>query len=389
MGTALHRANQIQEQLVAWRRELHMFPELSFRETRTAARVAEEMERLGCRVRTGVGRTGVVADLGQGSPVIAIRADMDAIPVQEANEVPYASRHPGVMHACGHDAHTAMVMGAARLLAEADHPGTVRLIFQPAEERADEQGFSGAPRMVQEGAMEGVDAALGLHVDASSAVGQVKVSAGPVTAGSDSFVATVTGRGGHPGMPEKAIDPVYIAGHVILALHAIVSQRVAASSSATLAVTALSAGEVANVIPHSVELAGSMRYKDPDVRALLHAQVEAALKISEALGGGYELAFRPGLRPTVNDARIAVTVQAAAASLLGPECFKTPDYGMAGEDFSAFSALVPSTWFALGCRIEGDERFHHHPRLDIDERCLPIGTAILAESALQLLMGTG
>jgi amidohydrolase len=385
VATMLERARQIQDQLVAWRRELHMAPELSFRETRTAARIAEEMERLGCRVRTGVGRTGVVADLGRGQPLVGIRADIDAIPIQEANDVPYASQCLGIMHACGHDAHTAIAMGAATLLAGIGLPGTVRFLFQPAEEQADEEGLSGALRMAQDGAFEGVDAVLGLHVDASSPVGKVKVSAGPVTAGSDSFVAAIFGRGGHPGMPEKAIDPVYIAGHVILALHAIVSQRVTAGSAATLVVTALRAGEVANVIPQRVEMTGSIRYKDPAVRALLHAQVNSALQISQALGGSYELAFKTGLQPTVNDARIAARVQEVAADLLGPECFKTPDYGMAGEDFSAIASLVPSTWFALGCGIEGDERFHHHPRFDVDERCLPIGAAILAETALRLL----
>ena len=383
----LDRAIDIQEQIVAWRRELHTFPELSFQETRTAGRVAEEMGHLGCRVRTGVGRTGVVAELGEGQPVIAIRADMDAIAIREENDVPYASRCPGVMHACGHDAHVAIAMGVAALLARTDHRGTVRFLFQPAEEKADEEGITGAQRMVQDGALEGVTAAISLHVDASSPVGKVKVSEGAVTAGTDVFAASIFGRGGHPGMPEKAIDPLYIAGHVILALHGLVSQRVEAGAAATLVVTSIRAGEVANVIPQRVEMLGSIRYKEPAVRAILHAQVESALRISQVLGGSYELEIRPRLGPTVNDARIAAEVRAAAAGLLGPDCFKRPEYGMAGEDFSVMAALVPATWFALGCGIEGDERFHHHPRFDVDERCLPIGAAILAESALRLLQG--
>ena len=190
----LQRALEMQDQLIAWRRDFHMYPELGFREVRTAARVAEVLSALGYRVRTGVGRTGVVADLGQGHPIVAIRADMDALPIQEANEVPYASRHPGIMHACGHDVHTACALGAATLLAQEDFPGTVRFLFQPSEEANDEGGLSGAPRMVEDGAMEGVDVVLALHVDPSLAVGEIGLQAGPASAGVDTFYATVIGR---------------------------------------------------------------------------------------------------------------------------------------------------------------------------------------------------
>lgn len=180
---------------------------------------------LGYRVRTGVGRTGVVAERGQGHPVVAIRADMDALPIQEANNVPYASQVPGVMHACGHDAHTAIALGVATLLAQEALLGTVRFLFQPAEEVGDVEGISGAPRMVEDGAMEGVETVLALHVDSSVPAGDIALEAGAPSAGVDTFYATVIGQGGHGAMPHKVVDPIYIAGHVILALHRIVSRR--------------------------------------------------------------------------------------------------------------------------------------------------------------------
>ena len=177
----LQRAREIEKQLVAWRREFHSHPELSFQEIRTSARVAEVLESLGYHVRTGVGRTGIVTERGQGHPIIAIRADMDALPLQEANDVPYASQIPGVMHACGHDAHTAIAAGVATLLAQETYRGTIRFLFQPAEEVGDDEGISGAPRMVEDGAMEGVDKVLALHVDASVAVGDITIGAGPAS----------------------------------------------------------------------------------------------------------------------------------------------------------------------------------------------------------------
>ncbi|HSR35298.1 MAG TPA: amidohydrolase, partial [Anaerolineae bacterium] len=178
----LERARTIKDQMIFWRREFHMHPELGFKETRTSAFVAEVLGSLGFRVQTGVGRTGVVGERGNGRPIVAIRADMDALPLQEANDVPYASRIPGVMHACGHDAHTAIGLGAATLLAQETFSGTVRFLFQPAEEVADKEGFSGAPRMVQDGAMDGVEAVMALHVHAGVPVGEISLDAGPASA---------------------------------------------------------------------------------------------------------------------------------------------------------------------------------------------------------------
>lgn len=381
----LQKAQEIQEQLVAWRREFHTYPELGFRETRTAARVAEILTGLGYRVRTGVGRTGVVAERGEGHPVIAVRADMDALPIQEANDVPYASQHPGVMHACGHDAHTAIALGVARLLADESFPGTLRLLFQPAEEVADEEGISGAPRMIQDGAMEGVDTVLALHVDPSIGVGDIVLETGPASAGVDTFYATLLGRGGHGASPHRTVDPIYIAGHVILALHGIVSRRIDPMAPAVISVGSIHGGQADNVIPDRVELTGTVRYMKTEVQQQLHAEIERALQIARALGGDYELRLEMGYPPMINDAGIVDLFRQVAADLLGEEHIRPPHPGMGAEDFGYFSALAPGAMVGLGCRIEGDERVAHNPRFDIDERCLPVGAAILAEAALRLL----
>jgi amidohydrolase len=381
----LERARQMQDQLSQWRRQIHQTPELGFREVRTAALVAEVLHSLGYRVRTGVGRTGVVADIGQGHPIIAIRADMDALPIQEANDVPYASQVPGVMHACGHDAHTAIALGTATLLAQETFPGTVRFLFQPAEEVADDEGLSGAPRMIRDGAMEGVAAVLALHVNAGAPAGEVAVDPGPASAGVDTFWVTITGQGGHGAYPHKGVDPIHIAGHVILALHTIISRRVDPFDAAVISLGSIHAGRASNVIPDKTELSGTIRYEQPEVQKQLHAEIERALGVARALGGDYELKLEIGGVPMINDAGVVEVIRQAAADLLGTQQVTSREKTMGAEDFGDFSALAPGAMFRLGCQFEGDERRGHSPTFDLDERCLPVGTAVLAESALRLL----
>ncbi len=382
----LQHAQKIKEQLTAWRRDFHMHPELGFYETRTAARVAEVLVPLGYRIRTGVGRTGVVAERGEGQPIVAIRADMDALPVQEANDVPYASQVPGVMHGCGHDAHVAIALGVATLLAEETFPGTIRFLFQPAEEVGDEEGVSGAPRMAEDGAMEGVDAVLALHVDASLPVGDIIVGAGPISAGVDTFYATIVGQGGHGAMPHEVVDPVYIAGHVILALHGIVSRRLHPAAPAVVSIGSIHGGQAENVIPESVKMNGTIRFMELKVREKIHAEIERALKIARTLGGDYTLHIEPGGMPLLNDAGVVDIIRDVAVELLGGDEHVRPNEPeMGAEDFGVFTDLAPGAMFMLGGLIEGDTRRHHNPRFDIDERCLPLGTALMTEAALRLL----
>jgi amidohydrolase len=332
-----------------------------------------------------VGRTGVVAERGEGSPIVAIRADMDALPIQETNKVDYASQTPGLMHACGHDCHVAILLGVATLLAEEQFPGTVRLLFQPSEEMADEEGISGAPRMVEDGAMEGVDAVLALHVDAELAVGDIMLGAGPASAGADAFQVAIIGKGGHGAYPHQVVDPIHIAGHVILALNGIVSRRVHPTAPAVISIGSIHAGQAGNVIPERVEITGTIRYMEPEVQKTLHEEIERALEVARALGGDYTLNIDVGYPPMNNAAEVADLLREVTVDLLEGDHVRPHEQEMGAEDFGYFSALAPGAMFGLGCRIEGDERRHHDPRFDVDERCLPIGAAILAEAALRLL----
>jgi amidohydrolase len=362
-----------------------MHPELGFEETRTAGLVAQVLEDLGYQVRTGVGKTGVVADLGQGSPLVAIRADMDALPIQEGNDVEYASQVPGVMHACGHDVHTAIGLGVATLLSEEAHPGTIRFLFQPAEEVADDEGISGAPRMIEDGAMDGVDAVLGLHVDAETDVGDIVVEAGPVSAGVDTLFATVSGRGGHGAVPHKALDPIYLSAHVVMALYGIASRRLNPFEPAVISFGSIHGGQAGNVIPEEVQLSATIRYMEPEVQRAIHAEIERALNVAKALGGDFSYEIEIGYPPMYNDARISRLLAEVGDDLLGAGHKQPGEKHLGAEDFGFFSKLAPGAMFMLGCRLAGDQRRAHHPLFDVDERCMPIGAAILAEAALRQL----
>ena len=381
----LIKAKGIEQTLIKWRREFHMHPEVGFKENRTASRVAEILEAKGFKVRTGVGRTGVVGEIGEGHPIVAIRADMDALPIQEENDIPYASQVPGVMHACGHDAHTAIGLGVAYLLSEEKHPGTVRFIFQPAEEIDDEEGISGAPRMIEDGALEGVDTVLALHVDAALTTGDISLNAGPSSAGVDTFYATIIGKGGHGAKPHVVVDPIYIAGHVILALHGIISRRLDPFEPAVVSIGSIHGGVVDNVIPERVEMSGTIRYLKPEVQEQIHTEIHRAMEVARSMGGDFELKIESNGPSMSNDRAVVDLLRGVATELLGEESIKPVKPDMGGEDFGFFSNQVPGAMFDLGCLIEGDERIHHNPRFDIDEQCLPIGVAILAEAALRLL----
>ena len=381
----LQRANKIAGQITEWRRDFHKHPELGFQETRTSGKIAETLAALGYRVRTGVGRTGVVADLGEGHPMVAIRADIDALPIQDAKNVPYASQVPGVMHACGHDAHTAMAMGVATLLKEETFPGGVRFLFQPAEETDDDEGLSGASRMIEDGAMTGVDYALALHVSSDIPVGDIGVRAGPASAGVDTFYAAVIGTGGHGASPHALIDPIYLSTFVTQAIYGIISRRISPMESGVVSIGSIQGGSKDNVIPDQVKLVGTIRYNEPAVQEQLHLEIERALQIAQAMGGDYDLKIVTGYPPVINDPDLIDLIHNAAADLLGSNHVVEAVRRMGAEDFSFFQRRAPGAMFRLGARIEGDERLHHNPYFDIDEHCLPIGVAVMAETALRLL----
>jgi amidohydrolase len=384
----LKQSYHIQEEIIEWRRDFHMHPELGFHELRTSARVAEELEKLGYQVRRGIGRTGVVADLGeQGARCIAIRADMDALPILEANDVPYRSQTDGTMHACGHDSHTAMALGAATLLAQEKFPGRLRFLFQPSEEVGDEQGISGAPRMIEDGAMEGVDMVIALHVDPSTPVGSIHINDGPSSGGVDSWYGVIVGKGGHGAKPELSVDPFYLCTHVMMALNAIVSRRLRPFDPAVVSVGTLHGGFTQNVIPAQLEISGTLRYTDMAVQQKIHEEIRRAFEIAKVLGGDYDLRFEIGAPPMINNTEVSRLIEETAVELLGREHVTPIPKELGAEDFGSFTQLAPGAMFTLGTLIEGDERYLHHPRLDLNESALPIGTAILTETALRFLRG--
>ena len=380
-------ARSIEENLVAWRRDFHMHPELGFHETRTSERVIEIAKSFGCRIRAGVGRTGVLAELGKGSPLIALRADMDALPLQEANQVNYVSQNTGVMHACGHDGHTAMLLGVVALLSKEILPGTVRLIFQPSEEVGDLEGVSGAPRMIADGAMQGVDMVIALHVDSSTPVGDIRVESGPASGGVDSWFATIEGKGGHAAKPHETVDPFYISAHIIMALNSIFSRRVSAFDPGVVSIGSLNGGFTQNVIPDRVEMTGTLRYTEARVREQIHSEIVRAFELARTLGGDYELRFETGTPPMQNHPEAVNLIRRVGGNILGNEHVLGMEKDLGAEDFGCFSEIAPGAMFLLGTRIEGDERVGHNPYFDIDERALPIGSAIMAECALQFLRG--
>jgi amidohydrolase len=383
----MDQAQHLQQRIVDLRRRIHRRPELGFREVRTSRLVADTLEELGIEAKTGIGKTGVVGYLGREGPTIALRADMDALAIEEQNDVSYASEVPGVMHACGHDAHTAMLLGAAMLLSKVQLAGQVRLLFQPCEEGTDEEGKSGAMRMVDDGGMDGVDAVIGLHVDPRLATGSIKVGEGAVCAAADSFRVKIIGEGCHGAYPHLGVDPIYISAQVITALQSVVSRRVDPTSPSVMTVGFIRGGTMANIIPAEVELRGTIRSLDEEVREQLWQELRTVLETSRALGGDFSLEIKEGYPVLVNDARVAALVRDVSTEFLGAENVHKELPEMGAEDFAIFASRAPGAMFSLGVKPAGREKplRLHSPDFDLDEEALPLGSALLVGTALRFL----
>lgn len=385
------RATALGTELTEIRRDLHAHPELSFQERRTAGVVADRLRELGYEVRTGVGRTGCLGELDNGDgPTVALRADMDALPIQEANHVPYRSRNDGVMHACGHDAHVACLLGAARMLREARDQGglpagRIRLLFQPSEESVDEGNRGGAQAMIDDGAMEGVDTIIGLHVDANAPAGHVLFREGPLMAGNDTLRGRIRGTTAHAALPHEGLDALVLAAHVIQAVQSILSRRIDPLESAVITFGRVEGGTKENILTGEVRLDGTLRYFDEGIRGTLHQELRRAFAIADALGGEGVIEIRDGNPPVHNDPRLTELARGAALELLGAHRLGTAEPIMGAEDFAYLARQAPGCFFWLGARIESDPRKHHSPRFDIDESCLPTGAAVLAAVARQAL----
>ncbi len=382
----LKQAHALSEEIIEWRRDFHMHPEIGFDVQRTAGIVAAELEKLGYRVRTGVGKTGVIADIGEGGKMVAIRADMDALPLQELNDVEFKSKIDGRMHACGHDSHMAMALGAAQILAKEKFEGRIRFLFQPSEEAADEEGKSGAMRMVEDGAMDGVDYVIAQHIDPTEAVGTISIEAGPASGGVDSWFAVIEGKGGHGAYPQATIDPFYLLAHVIFALNAIPSRRLDPFAPAVVSIGSINGGFTENVIPQNLKITGTLRYTDAAVQKQIHAEITRAFEVVKALGGSYQLKFEIGSLPMINDEMVSAEIEKVGAELIGRENLTPSVKTLGAEDFGSFMEKAPGAMFTLGVRKQGHEDYLlHHPQFDLDEHALPIGAAVLVESALRLL----
>jgi amidohydrolase len=383
----LEQARAIEEEMIEWRRDIHAHPELGFEETRTAQLVADELRKLGLEPEMGVGITGVVAKIGSGSPVVGIRADMDALPIHEATNSSYQSTIAGKMHACGHDAHTAMLLGVAKILTQMPNrpAGEIRLLFQPSEEKWDEEIKSGATRMIEDGALQGLDAVIALHVDSLSPVGQVSVTSGFIAAAVDEFEAVIKGVGTHGAMPHTGIDPIFIAAQVINAVQGIRSRRTNPLSASVVTIGAIHGGSAANVIPDRVELRGTIRTFDADIRNQISEELEQAFQIAKVMGGDYELVIERGYPPLYNDPEVAELLRNVAVSYTGEEQTIAAPPMMGAEDFAYMTQLAPGAMFMLGAKLDDVHRPHHSPIFDISEEPLKLGAAILAETAVKLL----
>jgi len=382
---AIAPAPSLDEAVIALRRDFHAHPELGFQENRTAEIVAARLRELGYdEVHTGIAKTGVVGVMRGSRPgkTIMLRADMDGLPIEEENDVAYRSTHTGVMHACGHDGHVAMLLGAAQTIAQrrAELPGTVCLVFQPAEE-----GHGGGQAMVEAGVLEqfGIERAYGLHLASAHPVGLVGVREGPFYASSDSIEITIEGKGGHGAAPHLSIDPIYVAGEFIVAVQQIVSRRIDPLEPAVITIGAIHGGTTHNVIPSRVKLLGTVRAFDAGVRAAMAERIEQVLRgVCEAAGATYTFDYLWRYPVTSNDAEQTRYVRALAQRTVGEDGVEEIPRIMGAEDFSFFAERVPACFFTIGSNGgEASAWPHHHAKFDIDERALAVGTAMMTALA--------
>ncbi len=362
------------EELVRLRRDFHRHPELGYQDVRTSGIVAERLASLGYELRRGVAKTGVLAMRGSPGRTLLLRADMDALPILEENDVEYRSRTEGVMHACGHDGHTAIGLVAAARFAGVELPGRLRFAFQPAEE-----GGQGADLMIEEGALEGVDAALGLHVWSTLPVGKIAVTTGPAMASVDEFTITVRGRGCHAAMPHQGVDPIVLGARLVQDLQPIVSRAISPLEPVVVSVTKFQAGSAYNVLPDTALVAGTVRTFSESARSAVHA------KIRECVAPIGDVFIDRRTKVLVNDPRMCAIVRRAAAEVVGEQNVLDDSKTMGGEDFASILAQVPGCFFFVGAAPGPEPEPHHSPRFDVDERSLPIGLQVLTRAAYAYL----
>lgn len=386
-------AGALQAQLVNWRRHLHRHPEPSFQEFETAAYLEAELRQMpGLEVSrpTPTSVLGVLRGTRAGTGrTVLLRADIDALPIQEENTFEYASTKPGLMHACGHDGHAAILLGTAQSLALSREAwsGEVRFIFQHAEENSP----GGAEELVtRTPLMDGVDVVTGLHLVSGLPAGEVHLKAGPLMAAPDTLDILIRGKGGHGAMPEEGVDPIAVGAQVVSNLQHVVSRNVSALDALVVSITQFHAGSAHNVIPDTAKLQGTVRAIDPAVRAKAPALIERVVRgVCAAHSAECDFAYEYGYRPVVNSPQVVERLRSVAERVVGPARVREARPWMAGEDFSAYLERAPGAYFFLGAGSDAaDSRWpHHHPRFTIDESVLGTGAHMLHAAALELLRG--
>lgn len=387
----LDKAHTIKDFIVNIRRDIHQHPELGYQETNTANLVTRALDAINVPYQTGFAKTGVIAELKQGSgPTVLVRADMDALPIQENTGLEFQSKNEGIMHACGHDTHTAMLLGAVKLLKDQSFNGTLRFLFQPAEENNydDPDGFSGAQRMIVEGALKGIDAAIGLHQIPTMPTGSIAITSGSVMAAADFFEIIITGKSAHAGVsPEAGIDAVVIAAELIMSLQTIVSRHVSPKDTAVVSVSTIEGGNAANIVADKVRLTGT-------IRALNEATHQKLLQLMRARCDAFaamhnttiDFKIYYSVPVTVNDSEVSRVARSSAQKIFGAQYVQENVTIMGGEDFAYIAQQVPSCFALLGTKVEtGEAHPLHSPKMIINEDALPLGTAYLTQAALDLL----
>jgi amidohydrolase len=381
-------ASQVKVDVINWRRYLHENPELSFQEENTAQFVYDTLQSFGNLELSRPTRTSVMARLigDQPGKTLAIRADMDALPIQEENTFEFASKNPGVMHACGHDGHTAVLLGTAKIISQMKEriKGEVRFFFQHAEELFP----GGGEEMVRAGVMDGVDMVIGAHLWSPLEKGKVGIKYGAMMASPDTFYITVNGKGGHAALPHQTVDSIAIAAQVVTNLQHIVARNTDPLDNLVLSVTKFVGGTTHNVIPGSVEICGTVRSFDPKLRESMPGKMERVVKgITEAHEAEYEFSYEFGYRPVVNDEEVTRILEETVLEVFGEEAIERIMPTMGGEDFSAFQQKAPGAFFYVGAGNEekGITYPHHHARFTIDEDSLEVGVKMFINAALKIL----
>lgn len=381
-------AQDLREDVIKWRRHLHENPELSFEEEKTAQFVYDTLESFGNLELSRPTKTSVMARLIGPNPgkTLALRADMDALPIHEENTFEFASQVPGVMHACGHDGHTAMLLGTAKILSglKDQIKGEVRFFFQHAEELFP----GGAEEMVQAGVMDGVDLVIGTHLWSPLELGKIGVVYGPMMAAPDTFWLTVNGKGGHAALPHQTVDSIAVAAQVVTNLQHIVSRNTDPLDNLVLSVTQFVGGTTHNVIPGSVDICGTVRSFDADLRKTIPEKMERVIKgITEAHEATYDFKYEFGYRPVINDEEVTAVIEETVREVFGEKALDLMKPNMGGEDFSAYMEKAPGCFFYVGAGNEekGITYPHHHARFTVDEDALEIGVKTFLHAVFKFL----